>query len=568
MPFITLNNSWSNLAQYYNQNFINKPEIPKIKYSSFDDGLIRGGAFNATLATTQDTLRVGKFLTSGKGGLFIIKQVGLQLANPKLEQTSPLTTLGDTRIYNLGANTLSQVGVEAFGKHIVRHGLLPKFTSTYNYEAVALENNEKQGSIIKLANNTNGEINTNRLVKYLAIANTDSTKSVLLQRYFGGSSSTYGLGGTDINTTSVRTTTMFSDIGNGKFNGFNLLTSDIIQDLTPIGNNPVSELSLEKQLQNSVNVISSGSSGIPSVNYDKTIIAYNNSIAGYNIEQRIGVSTNKNIDSINAINIIDSKTFYGNSKGETGPKSNTINGITGKTVFNDPSGSDGAFANDLIKFRIEFLNNQEPIITYTENNNTISTVNTEILAFRAYIDDFNDGMSAKWDSYRYIGRGEEFYIYNGFSRDISVSFTMHAHNEKEMAPLYSKLNYLMSTFTPDYSSQLKMRGNIAYLTVGDYIYRQPGVFTDIKLGGFMDGSWDIGLDGQYELPRMLKVGLSFKPIHSFLPRRNYGYKDNGVQSFPAAFITPDRRAYPSPRTGTNNVYLNTGGWAPDVNPKA
>jgi hypothetical protein len=145
---------------------------------------------------------------------------------------------------------------------------------------------------------------------------------------------------------------------------------------------------------------------------------------------------------------------------------------------------------------------------------------------------------------------------------------MHAHNKNEMAPLYSKLNYLMSTFTPDYSSQLKMRGNIAYLTVGDYIYRQPGVFTDIKLGGFMDGSWEIGFDGQYELPRMLKVGLSFKPIHSFLPRRNYGSKNNGVQSFPAAFITPDRRAYPSPNTGTNNAYLNTGGWAPDVNPKA
>jgi hypothetical protein len=78
-----------------------------------------------------------------------------------------------------------------------------------------------------------------------------------------------------------------------------------------------------------------------------------------------------------------------------------------------------------------------------------------------------------------------------------------------------------------------MRGNIAYITVGDYLYRQPGVFTDIKLSGMLDTHWEIGqdtyitkgsdgkdvLNNYFELPKHIKVNLSFKPIHNFLPRR-------------------------------------------------
>ena len=165
-----------------------------------------------------------------------------------------------------------------------------------------------------------------------------------------------------------------------------------------------------------------------------------------------------------------------------------------------------------------------------------------VLAFRAYIDDFNDGMTARWNSYRYMGRGEDFYIYDGFTRDINVAFTVYAHSPAEMKPLYQKLNYLMSTFAPDYNSANKMRGNIGYLTVGDYIYRQPGVFNDIKLSGMLDTHWEIALDdpeggsdrNQYETPKHIKINLSFKPIHNFLPRRATTYT---LDKTP--FITPN-----------------------------
>jgi hypothetical protein len=98
MSFLTLNNNWSNLAQYYNTTtsdgiFNNtnnvtatkKPQIPSLRYTNFDDGLVRGGVVNAGLASARDTARVAEFLTTGKGLSFITKQFGLQFSNPQLE---------------------------------------------------------------------------------------------------------------------------------------------------------------------------------------------------------------------------------------------------------------------------------------------------------------------------------------------------------------------------------------------------------------------------------------------------------------------------------------------------
>ena len=612
MPFLNLDNNYSNLAQFYNQSFVNRPSIPTKaeQFLPFDDGFIRGGITNATLASTKDVIRIGKFITglsniskitnikdttlqtATKGILFLSKQFGLQQTNPRLEWNRSKNILpplfgGATRQFT-GVGMLESVGGNAFGLHFDRAGLLGKIRSDQKYggdlnnttSGVAYVNNFGNG-------NNNSEISSsshNRLLRYVdlisSVKSLSSPTSIELDRYAGGSNSIYGVGlKTIIRTTQdIRTTINSSDLGTTSTttdiyspgtppspNFIGPILPNITQKITTSFTNPNLILKLNgftpltnKQI---INTSTADLLSILKFQLKASPLPRNKGIAGYNIEQRIGVSNQSNLDSINTINIIDSKTFYDYSSGSNSSGSNFINSLSGKKVFNESTnGSISPFANDLIKFRIEFLNNESPI-------SADSSINTDVLAFRAYLDDFSDGMNAKWDSYRYMGRGEEFYVYNGFTRDIGLAFTIHAHNEKEMAPLYSKLNYLMSTFTPDYSSQLKMRGNIAYLTVGDYIYRQPGVFTDIKISGLLEGSWDIGLNangtsnGQYELPRMVKVGLSFKPIHSFLPRRNYSGPIAGVQTFPAAFITPDRQAYPS--TEKNNRYLNTGGWAPD-----
>jgi hypothetical protein len=533
MPFLTLQNT-SNLAQYYNSTvngtfagtvnnpnvtFSPKPEVPKSsdQFTLSDEGLIRGGVKNVALAVVKDEKRVFDFLKSDKGKLWAVKQLGLQRSNPLLEypinvnsfKTSKSTAeiTQTTRIYNLGLNTLASVGGNAFGLHFDRHGLIP--VNTYNYEKIATENNKNQ---------------RNRLEGYLGDLiinnNYETGRPITLQSYSSGPNSPYGLGITRIDTApTIRPKAIGST---------DLLRKFFIAK--PIADSPAKNDNLQKQLTDS-------------------ILPYNNNIAGYNIEQRIGVSRSGSIDSINAINITDSVTFYNNSNAQK--SSFDVLGITDV---------DGKYGRDIIKFRIEFLNNDNPTALTTVGDNQVSVINTNVLAFRAYLDDFNDGMTAKWDPYRYMGRGEEFYVYNGFTRDISVSFTMYAHSPAEMKPLYSKLNYLMSTFAPDYTSSGKMRGNIGYLTVGDYIYRQPGVFTDIKLSGLLDTHWEIALNepengsdkDQYEVPKLIKVGLSFKPIHTFLPRTNYTIDNN---KFTSPFITPDKVAY-SGYTNNKNKYLD------------
>jgi hypothetical protein len=579
MPFLKLNNDWSKLAQYYNQSFNNKPEVPSLKYTAFDDGLIRGGLFNATLSSVRDTARIGKFITSGNGGLFITKQIGLQLSNPLLEQLKPppllpisgqgfFNNINNTitnfinkrtpnQIYNLGLNTSTQIPINAFGGHIIRQGLLPiggggylnGSTSNikgYNYEKIVKENNDNKN---------------NRLLGYLEKTIKDTSSSVSLNEYNGGAASIYGIGKTDIRTTDVRTMITGYNFGDIRLNGFKPLTNIEIYN--------AERINLKSNLKNQISgslLYSNQNINLFNVNTNNILDYYNqlksypdqntdfnntdpklsllNGFPSYNVgykkinsnselynKNNIGKKS-RNVDSINTISIMKSKTFY-----DASIKNTLLNSDSNASqLFTYTSGSTekvttGYFGKDIIKFRIEFLNN---------NTNT-----NEILAFRAYIDDFSDGMQAKWNSYRYMGRGEDFYVYDGFTRDINVAFTIYAHSPEEMAPLYQKLNYLMSSFAPDYNSSNKMRGNIGYLTVGDYISQQPGVFMDIKLSGMLDTHWEINLDNnQYEVPKHIKVNLSFKPIHNFLPRRVS--VTDGVNIDKAPFITPN---------STSNKYL-------------
>ena len=71
-----------------------------------------------------------------------------------------------------------------------------------------------------------------------------------------------------------------------------------------------------------------------------------------------------------------------------------------------------------------------------------------------------------------------------------------------------------------------MRAPIIKLTIGDYLYRTPGVLESINITIEDNTSWEIAsLAGEKqsravgELPHYLNVAISFKPIMDILPRR-------------------------------------------------
>jgi hypothetical protein len=157
--------------------------------------------------------------------------------------------------------------------------------------------------------------------------------------------------------------------------------------------------------------------------------------------------------------------------------------------------------------------------------------------FRALLDSFSDSYNANWNTTKYLGRGENFYTYDSFTRTVSLSFTVAAQSKQELIPMYKKLNYLASQLTPDYSSKGYMRGPLVKLTVGGYLYEQPGFIQDLSYDLITDAPWEIGINEAGEtdntvkqLSQMVKVtGFTFIPIHTFVPsKQGLGFNANGV----------------------------------------
>ena len=187
--------------------------------------------------------------------------------------------------------------------------------------------------------------------------------------------------------------------------------------------------------------------------------------------------------------------------------------------------------------------NALPIYTASQVNTDLSTkdsVNFNIaimkngtntqrnyIHFRAFIEEFNDNYTAKWDPVQYVGRGEELYNYQGFGREISMAWTVYAQSKAELIPMYKKLNYLASSLAPDYSSGGYMRGNIVRLTMGGYLYDQPGIITGLSYGIPEESPWEIAINENGEedtsvkqMPHMIQVtGFQFIPIQKFVPAK-------------------------------------------------
>ena len=146
--------------------------------------------------------------------------------------------------------------------------------------------------------------------------------------------------------------------------------------------------------------------------------------------------------------------------------------------------------------------------------------------FRSFINSFSDDYSADWGDVQYVGRGDKFYNYKGFSRSIKMSWTVHAQSKAELIPMYKKLNFLASSLAPDYSSGGFMRGNLIRLTVGGYLYNQLGILKSISYTIPNESTWEIGINDAgdsdsdvKELAHMIEVtGFDFIPIESKIPQ--------------------------------------------------
>jgi hypothetical protein len=512
-----------------NQPYIKSP-IPEGLTSSSPDFLLRNGYLNP-ISSANDVSRLTQMffdLKSPNGVLFTAKQNLLSRTAVKTQTSNRPLNDG---IYN-PLSTISQAGVTSAGYHLNKQGINP-FEQTGAYS----NNNNLYYNAVK-----NSESNRLLTLKENTVKVLDP---VNLFSYPGGPGSNLGVGNTNIKFS----TTPFGSAKTLASPPFvNVKTGDIITDTTKqfpstftttqlqeakpnseVGKTSTIKQDFRSQLRESIN-ISRVLSKSPSYLYGD-----NKTVEGrINLENP--ADKNRNLISYT-------------SGSDIGP----VDRINALPIYQSENVTDNSVKNDLVKFRIAVINNQDP------NKKTF-------IHFRAFLGAISDNFNATWNPTKYLGRGEDFYTYNGFTRTVSLSWTIAAQSKEELIPMYRKLNYLASTLTPDYSDNGYMKGNLVQLTIGGYFYEQPGIITGMNISMTEDSTWEIGIDDEggsdnsvKELTHIIRVeGFSFTPIHNFrpslqeitTPMTNAGLTDTNTYG-------PERYIALASGTGTvNNNYDN------------
>jgi hypothetical protein len=510
-----------------------------------------------TLARVGDDIeRLNKLFNSNKGQLFRNKQNLLSRTGVKT-QASGVINEGKY----ISKSTLLQAGANPFGIHLNKQGLnpfrdtspdqarssnifdkvvnfatpsgLPVYTSivtntqsTQDNRLVNLKEdkvannfstNRPQGTLSNLLGDSLGNIlrginplkNNIEDVTSRLFGNTKGIspfKGEML-RYSGGPGSALGVGQTVIkrysNTTSYNTPGF-------RLNHF-LLTGDQISAKSSSKN--ITEVSdFRKEFgadQTLVNLISTPFTNNILPLGKKNILSNSPDYSRpeNRIEQRVNLGNpgrrNKNVSS------------YSTGLGEPLDKINALPLYKGENVNIDLS------TTDLVKFRIGVIDNKNP------NQKTY-------IHFRAFIDNFSDNYSAEWNAEKYMGRGENFYRYQGFDRTINLDWTIAAQSKEEIMIQYKKLNFLASSLAPDYIDDKYMAGNLVTLTLGGWCYEQEGFIRSLNLSVPQESPWEINIDDNgnvgnlREVPHIVKVtGFTFTPIHNFVPKvqtLNFGEK--------------------------------------------
>ena len=194
--------------------------------------------------------------------------------------------------------------------------------------------------------------------------------------------------------------------------------------------------------------------------------------------------------------------------------------------------------NDFIKFIMT-----GPKLGASEFKNSLQT--DDIFAFRCTNLTVSDNFNAAYTAINMIGRADPNYHYGGFTRDVSIGFTVHATDRDELKPIWRKLNFLAGYTAPEYNpTQLGLTAPFMRITVGDLFVQQPVLISSLgyELAGG-DTSWEINIEGDptnMQVPHSVNVSMTLYMITDTLPQKG-GRFYSLAKSFTAA-AGPERPA--------------------------
>ena len=505
-----------------------EPQLWGIGRSSFDDGLIRGGAVTSTTRALVDVARVGGWLASVEGVLWSAKQAGLQRTNKFGKIWTP-------------ANMLTAVGSQHIGLKPDRSGLLG-LDATSKYERVILGGyKDKLEGIYK----------TDLFLPNTLVGTPFLTQTDLL----GGFDSVYGIGTTFTTRFENTLNNSAQSLANNKANfiqtyeplnpaawltpatpfEFNTYGDDLpldgaeaerfglgykwnnytkyddtsvrsIDDIkikTDDNSHPLHQLKDSSEIIKNYETVAYGKipdriAGDTQLNDFRSLLSDNNpnkkisesdDYTEYNINKRV------NFGNPGKISQTDERIEWWKTQSD-GTNTNRFDPVNSSEV------GDGDI-NDLVHLWFQ-----------AEGGSRVQ--------FRGTAKGITETFSPSWDSIKYNGRADQAYKYTTFERSLSFNFQVYATSRIEMKPIWRKLQYLSTMTMPQYGGDAGYQGTLVRFRLGSLYNNKLAFIESLSYNISDDAPWEISMLGSNEpigeLPMGIDVSIGLKILGDNRPQ--------------------------------------------------
>ena len=504
-------------------NYLNEKGI--ISEGGFFEGALDLiGLLTRTSRDLADKQRIGTYLLSEPGKLFLAKQVAFQALNPTIESKlyNPLSAVGIAGLSDLLQGDISGLlraaGSFLFPTHVERHvgGLryekiilgpggsrlsnqskafrsdIPEINVPSSNTGIGLFDNY----VNRQVNNLVSTIDAAAITPIFGLSNpnkyafpiSSAPKSVVDGR-------PSFIGSADLALEDVRSAL---EKPGGNFNDASSDNSGRATngtgDRTKFHTSTYSELRRENRYEKDIKT--------PAVNQNTHMQNTQTRREEYRkINDNIGNPGGNTFSKTNGQFIVNDILGGGVKRGQ-GPS--TISSAVDKVNI-IPYGSDGngdiptdhQSTKDFIKFRF------------------FDVVNKKFIIFRAILEGITDTITPEYSEERYIGRPDKLFTYQGVDRSLSFTFSIYPKTKQELPVLMEKLNYLIGLCYPSFTTGDRMVTPFIDLTLGDMFVSTPGILSSLTVTVEEQSTWEITDNLQF--PHFIKAACEFRHIGKHVP---------------------------------------------------
>ena len=515
----------------------------------------RGGITTYASRAADDLGRIGKFLASGKGLLFLAKQVGLQLMNPNVQDATgrvPANPFTSVTKQFTPLKLLANVLGGGLGLRTSRHGIVP-FSDIGGYETIVKGQSFSNNRLYRLREELI-ESNITRLGDASRVASTFSDiqeklgfKGTPIQTLSGitGPSSVLGVG---LTTIRVAERTNRKNILTDQSKQRYTIRSQYAQGLNKTRNEN-NTTTLDGNINSGTNIDNWSLS--PNTRTDTQFSKIAEKYLDINVGGEIPDTLNNPVQRTTAGKANDYATVaYGripvrrrhnyvgapnnflvdNIFNEPDGKKNLQNLISGPVLPETYNGETNKWENnpDYLDYETKNVVQRFGYLNYGSKNTKanggdgnpsdykkISGDDGDIVLFRigttrfrAYIDSISDAISPTIDTEQPLGSPISAVRYRGVERNVSVSFKVAVLAKQDLSLIYGKLRDLQNYAFYKTSTDTFTLQTIP-VRIGD-LYNFEGYVESVSYDWDSDMPWDITPTKQ--VPLYCNVSVDFKYI--------------------------------------------------------